>query len=261
MKNVVILSDLHCGHAFGLVSPDYQLTPSDATLSRFHEKAYEWQTHTWSWFAAEIASLGPIDRLVLNGDAIEGKGYRSGSTELLTADRNAQVNIAKAIVQFCDPSAVTVVRGTPSHTGEEEDWEDVLAEKLGTTAEDHAWLTYGRTTLDIKHHIGSSSVPGAVPPPLTREGIWNLLWAEKELQPRSNVIIRSHGHKHFYVGDEDALSIITPALQGWTKYGAKRMSKTITYGFISFQLTENGDYTWTRHILNPTFAAAHAQPI
>ena len=265
MKNVVILSDGHAGHMFGLTSPEFQLQPSECSLSRFHEKAYEWQTHTWSWFSAAIAQLraeyGPIHRLVLNGDAIEGKGYRSGATELLTADRNAQVNIAKTIVQFCDPEAVTVVRGTPSHTGEEEDWEDVLAEKLGTQAEDHAWLTYGSTTFDIKHHIGSSSVPGAVPPSLTREGVWNLLWAEKQLQPRSNVIIRSHAHKHFYVGDEDTLAIITPALQGWTKYGAKRMSKTITYGFLSFHLFENGDYTWNRHILNPTFAAASAEPV
>lgn len=260
-KNLVVLSDGHAGHMFGLCSPEFQLQPSECSLSRFHEKAYEWQTHTWGWFASAIKRLGPIDHLVYNGDAIEGKGYRSGATELLTADRNAQVNIAKAVIDFCAPAAVTIVRGTPSHTGEEEDWEDVLAEKLGVRAEDHAWLTYGPTTFDIKHHIGSSSVPGGVPPSLTRDAVWNLLWAEKQLQPRANVIIRSHLHKHVYVGDEDSLAIVTPALQGWTKYGAKRMSKTITYGFVSFNVHENGDYTWTRHILNPTFAASHAQPI
>lgn len=126
-------------------------------------------------------------------------------------------------------------------------------------AQDHAWLEYAGVVMDIKHHIGSSTVPGSVPPALTRDAVWNLLWAEKELQPRANFFVRSHLHKFVAVMDDDWVAMVTPALQGWTKYGAKRMSKTISYGFISYKISDKGDLTWKKHIMKPKFARAKAE--
>ena len=253
----VILSDLHSGHLFGLTSSKNISQPT--VDDRIHLKAYEWQTHVWDWFSKEINSIGKIDRLIINGDAIEGKGERSGATELITADRGGQIEIAKNVIETINFKRLTIVRGTPSHTGEEEDWEDVLADRMGVQAQDHAWLECNGIVMDIKHHIGSTSVPGAIPPALPREAVWNLLWAEKELQPRSNVFIRSHLHKFYAVMDDDFIAMVTPALQGWTKYGGKQMSKTISYGFISYEITEKGAFRWTKHLLVPRFAAAKAE--
>ena len=257
-KTLVVLSDTHCGHKFGLTSPgDW----SASGPLRIDEKSRLWQEKSWSWFQSRIRSIGHIDHCVVNGDAIDGRGERSGSVELITADRNGQIAIAENVLSYVDADKYTFVRGTPYHTGDEEDWEDNLAKSFGATAEDHAWLEQYGVTFDFKHHIGSTAVPGAVPPSLPREKIWNLLWAEKALQPKSDVIVRSHLHSYCYTGDENSLNMVTPALQGWTRYGARRMSKTISFGFLEFRIYPTGDYTWKAHILVPTFAAAQAKPL
>ena len=258
----LVLSDEHCGHMYGLTCPSYQLKPDAVTSGdRFLQKAYEWQTNTWSWFWPLVNKLGPYDVVVNNGDALEGKGERSGSTELITADRNRQVDIAYNVLSAIDTRKYVIVRGTPSHTGVDEDWEDVLAERLGVQAQDHAFLEHGGKVMDFKHHIGSSSVPGSMPPALGREAVWNLLWAEHDLQPRSHLVVRSHLHKHHFTGDENFTAIVTPALQGWTKYGAKRMSKTITFGFVVIDITDEGEISWEAHTLIPTFAKANVEHV
>jgi hypothetical protein len=257
-KVLVVLPDLHSGHKFGLTAPrDF----SGSGPQRIDEKARLWQEQAWAWFKEEIQSVGPIDHCVVNGDAVDGRGERSGSVELITADRNGQVAIAEHVLEEVGAKKYTFVRGTPYHTGDEEDWEDNLAKAFDTVAEDHAWLEESGVVFDFKHHIGSSTVPKAIPPALPREAVWNLLWAEKELQPKSHVIVRSHLHSFVYCGDESYLAMVTPALQGWTRYGARRMSKTISYGFVEFRVYETGEYTWRPHILVPVFSAASAKPL
>jgi len=257
-KTGIIISDLHCGHLFGLTPPDYQISPDD---DRQLGKAAEWEQKTWAWYESQAKAIGHVDRLILNGDAIDGVGLKSGGTELITSDRRRQVQMAKACIEAFDYDAITVIRGTAYHTGDQEDWEDVFADMLGTHAQDHAWLEHAGCVLDFKHHIGSTSVPGNAPPALGREAIWNLLWAEKQLQPRANVIIRSHLHTYCYTGQDDWLAIVTPALQGWTKYGGRMMSKTISYGFLEWWISDKGEFTWKLHRLIPRFAAAKAEAL
>lgn len=257
-KTGIIVSDFHCGHLFGLTPPPYQINPDD---DRQLGKAAEWQQKTWDWYSGELAKIGHVDRLIVNGDAIDGNGARSGGTELITTDRRRQVEMAKACIDQADYDAITIIRGTGYHTGDAEDWEDVLADTLGTHAQDHAWLEYAGCVIDCKHHIGSTSVPGNAPPALGRESVWNLLWAEKQLQPKANVIIRSHLHTYYYTGFDDWVAIVTPALQGWTKYGGRRMSKTISFGFLYFEISDEGEFTWIPHLLIPVFAAAKAEAL
>lgn len=171
------------------------------------------------------------------------------------------MEIAESCIREINYTQVTIIRGTGYHTGEEEDWEDVLADRLGTKAQDHAWLEYRGCVLDCKHHIGSTAVPGNVPPSLGREAVWNMLWAEKQLQPRATVVIRSHLHQYAQIDIDGAIAIITPALQGWTKYGGRRMSKTITYGFLHFTISDKGDFAWRKIILTPKFAAAKTEQV
>ena len=252
-KTGIIISDLHCGHLFGLTPPDYQISPDD---DRQLGKAAEWEQKTWAWYESQAKAIGHVDRLILNGDAIDGVGLKSGGTELITSDRRRQVQMAKACVEAFDFDAVTVIRGTAYHTGEQEDWEDILADMLGTHAQDHAWLEYAGCIIDLKHHIGSSTVPGAIPPALTRESVWNAMWAEREMQPRANVFIRSHLHHFYEAGDGTFLCLVTPALQGWTKYGSRRLSKTVSFGFLEFSITDKGEFSWKKYELIPRFAGA-----
>lgn len=258
MKHGAIISDLHCGHKFGLCPPEFQVAESDDYKQ---EKIRTWQTKTYEWYATEAHGLGKLDRLIVNGDAIDGDGAKSGGTELWSTDRLLQVEAAiKCINQF-DFANITVVSGTAYHAGQEEPFESLIADEYGVRLQDHAWLEESGCVMDIKHHIGSTSVPGAIPVSLPREEVWNSLWAEHQMQPRSNVFIRSHLHHHYFCGDNDFTAIVTPALQGWTKYGAQRKSNTVDYGFIEFWISDKGVFTWTTHALIPMFSATKAEPV
>jgi hypothetical protein len=256
MRHGIILADLHCGHRYGLCPPQWQLGDTE---DHEYQKSQIWESKTWDWYTKVIAEIGRVDHCIINGDAIDGSGGSSGGTELITSDRHHQVKIAQDCLSIIQAEKWTFVRGTPYHTGDIEDFEDILAEGFGTHAQDHAWLEYSGCVVDIKHHIGSTSVPRNVPPSLSRESVWNLLWAEHKLQPKSNVFIRSHLHKYYFTGDDSFTAMITPALQGWTKYGGRRMSKTISYGLIEFWINDQGSFAWKAHILNPIFAAAKAE--
>jgi len=257
-KHGVIISDLHCGHRFGLCPPKHWERESDDPVQ---EKIRRWQMTTWRWFKKRAHAIGHLDRLVLNGDGCEGDGIRSGATELWSSDRHEQAKMAIECMKQFNFDEATVIEGTNSHTGTAEQFEAPIAEAFGTRLQAHAWLEYAGCVIDFKHHIGSSSTPGAVPPALPREAVWNLMWAERELQPRATVFIRSHLHSYHAVIEDDFTAIVTPALQGWTRYGGTRMSKTISYGFIEWWISDKGEFTWQYHRLIPTFAAAKAEAI
>ncbi len=254
MKRLAVISDLHCGSRSGLTPPAWQWR--EDTIYHDRKKYAEMQRRVWEWYTAEMAALGPIDCLVVNGDAIDGKGERSGGTELLEADRHEQAIMAAECIAQARARQIVIVRGTPYHTGREEDFETVLAEICGAgKVGDHEWIDCEGVIFDFKHKVGSSTIPHGRITPLLKAQLWNALWAEKGLQPRSDVLVRSHVHYFIESTDDSRQVMATPALQGWTKYGGKECEGTTTMGFVRFDC-DKGGYTWKTHILNMKWAAA-----
>ena len=241
-KRLVVISDLHCGHRAGLTPPMYQYRESDTPTRRKYGAVQE---AMWNWYSKTAKSLGYVDILVVNGDAIEGKGERSGSTELLDADRSVQVDMAMECINAFKAKKVYLVYGTALHTGKEEDWEKVLAEKLGTDIHSHVWFDVNGVVFDFKHKIGSSTIPHGRATATLRDKLWNSLWAERELQPKANIIIRSHVHYFGVAGDAMGLVFTTPALQGpGSKFGARECSGTVDVGLMVFDC-DKGIPQWT----------------
>lgn len=242
MKKLVVISDLHCGHRAGLTPPEYQYNESH---TKARQKYAMIQAAMWDWYSKTVAAIGPVDVLVVNGDAIEGKGERSGGTELIDSDRDGQVEMAEKCIRIMKPNAIRMTYGTASHTGKEEDWEKVLADKLGADIHSHKFIELDGVTFDFKHKIGSSTIPhGRATAPL-RDKLWNALWAERELQPKAKIIIRSHVHYFGVAGDATGLVFTTPALQGpGSKYGARECSGTVDVGLMVFEC-ENGIPNWS----------------
>jgi len=212
----------------------------------------------WEWFSRKIDALRPIDYLFVNGDAIDGKGERSGGTEQLEADRSKQAEIAAEVIRFIAAPSVVMIYGTPYHVGKEEDWERsvataVGAEKIGG----HEWVDVNGLVFDLKHKVGSSQIPHGRYTAVAREALWNLVWSSHDGQPRSDVIVRSHVHYFAHCGNSDSLALTTPALQGWgSKFGVRECSGTIDIGFLTFDVEEGGKYTWAAHLLKPKEHAA-----
>lgn len=256
---MVILSDLHCGHAVGLTPPEYHYAMPKKKENNWRYKVAKVQRETWNWWEKDIAEVReekPIDLTVLNGDAIDGRGEKSGGTELTAVDRFTQADMAVTIMKMAKARKYKQTYGTGYHTGNYEDYEDYICKELGNTKGvekatigDHAWVNCNGTMFDFKHHVGGSGTPYGQFTPVAKDKVWNSLWSLRDEQPNADVIIRSHVHTHTFCGEYDWLAITTPALQGMgSKFGSRRCSKRINIGYLVFDIAADGSYTWQSRI-------------
>lgn len=246
MKKILVISDLHCGHMVGLTPPDWWRP----------ERTYEGkvQRALWGAYVDMLKDVGRVDCLVVNGDAIDGRGKKSGGTEQIEPDRLEQVSMAEHCIRAAKTKQVRLTYGTGYHVSEDgEDIESVLAKNIGAAdIGSHTWLDAEGVVIDCRHHCGSSGIPHGRGTAAARERLWNVLWSDKGQCPRARVIVRSHVHYHSFVGGADWVAMTTPALQGLgSKYGARRCSGTVDFGMILIHC-EKGNYSWQAHTRNVT---------
>ena len=190
-RQVLIVSDLHCGSHFGLTPPRWQHKADSAKYQKL-------QAITWEWWCKEIKRAGNIDLVICNGDAIDGTGYRSGGTEQITTDRQEQVEIAIECLSKIKAKKFHFTYGTPYHNGDAEDYELSIAKSFDAKIGGHEWVQVGGVVFDCKHTIGGSVVPHARYTALGREDLWAGLWNELGASPKANIIVRSHVHYHVF---------------------------------------------------------------
>lgn len=249
-KRIVVISDMHCGHKCGLTPSSWLYTPPEtASISR--RRLADFRSMAFDKYYSTIKSLKPIDILLVNGDCIDGRGEKSGGTELLTTDRDEQCDMAIELIEMTGSKNIVMTYGTGYHTGSLEDFEnriarDVKAKKIGG----HEWVEANGVIFDVKHKVGASTVPHGRFTSIARENVWNILWSEREESPRSNVIIRSHVHYHGFCGGPDWLAMTTPALQGpGSKFGTRQCSGTVDFGLVHFDVNPSGSYVWEPHLV------------
>lgn len=236
MKRILTIADEHCGSDVGLTPPRWQQTPLQAEL--------------WDAFVGMIEQIRPIDILINNGDFIDGKASRWGSTGLITADRVEQVEMATEIVEYINASENYLTYGTPYHSGVGEDFEAIIANNVGGTIDGQLWLEVYGVMFDVKHFISASSIPHGRHTAIARDRLWNLVWADIAQQPRSDIFIRSHVHYHNYVGGSNWLAMTTPALQGLgSKFGSRIPSGTVDWGITWFDIYDDGSFSWDTNII------------
>jgi hypothetical protein len=248
-KRVVVLADLHSGHEFGLTPPAWW-NQSKTNQSRV-SKAGDFQRKLWDFYSRSINALKPIDILIVNGDSIEGKGERSGGMELITADRNEQVRMVREAIDYCEAPIVRLIYGTRYHTGKDEDFEAILRDYIGASGKcnvaihGHDFINVNGVNLDVKHQVGSSSVPYGRSTAISKDRVWNVLWnAEHERQPKADILIRSH--VHYYGGAFGAtwLGVTTPALTYNSAFGIRECAGLVDVGFMVFDFDAEGGYSW-----------------
>ncbi len=243
-KTILILADTHCGHRAGLTPRDWQDT------SRGNSKWYPQQVKMWDWFCKKKEEIGKVDICVVNGDAIDGKGYRSGGTEQIEADRIEQAKMVNDVLREVKAKEYYIVFGTPYHTGQDEDLEKTIGEDLNIVKySSHLFLKVNDTLFDIKHKIGGAGLPHTRFNSIGKAQLWNMVWAERNGQKKADVLIRSHLHYFKYAGDSDCLGIVSPALQGFgSKFGERQCEGIIDIGFVYFKVDKNG-YDWQYRLM------------
>ena len=247
-KRVVACGDMHCGHRTGLTPPKYQ-------SKRCGQSYLQIQRDCWDFYQQTIEDLKPISVVISNGDHIDGKGYRSGGTELIQSDRKEQVAMSVEALSLSEADHIVCTYGTPFHTGNEDDWEGLITSRLcdrgfNATIKSQEWITVNGTTFDIKHKVGASTIPHGRSTPIKKEQLWNLIWAEIGDQPKAKIILRSHVHYLDYSGTPEYLAMSLPALQGQgTKFGARQCSGVVDFGLVWFDCYEDGNFTWSYKVL------------
>jgi hypothetical protein len=251
-KRLVVIADLHCGHITGLTPPEWDCADKPG---RLNQKTHKIRQAIWGWYRRTIESLYPIHCLVCNGDAIDGRGERSGGTELISTDQQDQCRMAVESIQIAKAKTTVMTYGTAYHVSHEgNDYEKQIADTVGAVKiGSHEWIEVNGVVFDCKHHIGTSQVPYGRLTMLGRDETWGSLWADAKLQPRADWVIRSHVHYCVggfrFSGGHQKWAITTPALQGMgTKFGSRRMSGTVDVGFLVFDVTDKGVVTWQSKI-------------
>jgi hypothetical protein len=265
-KRIVLIGDLHCGHRAGLTPPDWRFR--ECSNEHVWKKFTRVQAECWRNYMDIARKLRKVDCLVVNGDCIDGRGEKSGGVELITGDRNEQCKMAVDCIDVWNAKEIVLTEGTGYHCGEIESWEHIIAEMLlakgyAVKIGAHEWIDVNGYVFDVKHHVGSSSVPYGRVTPSGKDEVWNAVWAEAGLQPRANMIVRSHVHYcvggYRYVGGKKREFMTLPALQAMgTRFGARRCSGTVDWGVVAFDVDTKG-HICQRHEYVKTIASTVAK--
>lgn len=242
----VAMADPHCGHQVGLTHPDFNYV-SDLSCP-IAQKFKMIREECYSFYRKTLTEIGTPDIVIVNGDGIEGKGSRSGGTELIANDEGSQIKILKAALAETNCKTICMAYGTAYHvsgTGEDRE-NDLLVDGTVKKIGSHEFLNIKGFTFDIKHHIGSSSVPHGRATALARDILWNQLWnGDNEMQPLADVMLRAHVHYFGTYGtwykDRLRMAYTMPALQAMgSKFGARKCSGIVHFGFLVFYITTEG---------------------
>jgi len=273
-RSVAFPGDLHCGHVVGLTPPDWRLS-CGTRASKEVKKIRRTQEEAWDKYKETCDKLKP-DVAVWMGDLIDGRGERSGGTELITTDRREQAEIAAwCIVRMGAPRNI-LIRGTPYHSGASEQFEDLIPAMVFEICEneerpfmavdgphDHEQLDIGGVIFDVKHKVGASTIPHGSWTPIAREDLWQALYAEAGLMVRADWVVRAHTHTHIWggrmAGDKAKEFVSTPALQCMgSRYGRQQSSKLVDWGVFAVRI-EAGQVTPIRKYIQ-TIGAQASKP-
>lgn len=247
MKRVVFISDLHCGHYAGLTPSNYDMPG---------QKMYDLRREYWNFYVNTLKELQPIYCLCVNGDLIDGSGDRSGGTELLTTDREQQSNMACECIKVANAKHIRITYGTAYHSGIAEDFENLVAKDVNAdNICAHDFFEVNGLSFDVKHHIGGGGSPMNRTGAIGKERIWAMLWNARGERPLCDVFVRGHAHYFSYCGDAEFLAITQPALQGaGSKYGERRMSGTVDFGLVYFDIEDKENWQWNYRLLRASKA-------
>ncbi len=243
MKRIVVIGDTHCGHEFGLTPPAWQYRQDGHPRIA---KAAKFQRALWKFAVEALEDLKPIDILIVNGDAIDGKGEKSGGVEQITTDRLEQCEMAAEYINLAQAKQVRILHGTRYHVGKDEDFEQVICDKVSgnVSIQGHGFFDVNGCILDVKHKVGGSSVPHGRHTAIARAHLWNQLWAAHGRQPQANILLRSHDHYFVYAGGPGWVGIVCPALSYGTSFGIRECEGIVNVGLLNIDIDNAGGWKW-----------------
>lgn len=263
-RNLVVVSDTHCGCRLGLCPPEPVHLDGGGTYSAsdFQRKMWLLWREFWDDWVPEVTRGEPYD-VVHNGDAIDGSHHNS--TTQISHNIEDQIRIAERVIrpeaERCRASGGIYyhIRGTEAHVGQSGEYEERLARNLGAAPNNQGqyarfdlWKRVGKSTkrvhaplVHLLHHIGTTSSAAhessAVNAELTAEYVEAARWQREP----PDFVVRSHRHRSIAVDLNSAkgyaAAIVTPAWQGKTPYVWKVPGARISEPQLGGVLIRQGD--------------------
>ena len=237
VKNLVVVSDTHCGCRLGLCPLESVHLDDGGTYraSKFQRQIWGLWREFWESWVPSVVKNEPYD-ICHNGDAIDGVHHQS--TTQISQNIQDQLLIAEEVmkpqVRACLKSGGRYyhVRGTDAHVGKSSNYEEMLARSLGAvpnSEKQHArydlWKRTGGALVHLLHHVGTTASAAheasAVNAELTAEYVEAARWRQEP----PDFIVRSHRHRYIAVDLDTAngigAAVVTPGWQGKTPFAWK----------------------------------------
>lgn len=238
VRNLVVVSDTHCGCKLGLhhdgrsrLDDGGWYLPSDFQMAML---AY-WREF-WDEWVPTVTRGEPYD-IVHNGDIVEGVHHRASTP--ISHNEEDQKAIAVALMEPVIAKAAKMggryfqIRGTEAHVGISAKHEESIAKtlkavrsKTGQYARWDLWKRVGeRCLVHLLHHVGTTGSAAhessAVNAELTAMYVQAARWGKEP----PDYVVRSHRHRSIAVDLDSAkgyaAAIVTPAWQGRTPFSYK----------------------------------------
>ena len=203
IRNIVVVSDLHCGCKFGLC-PDRVRLDEGGTYeaSRFQRIVHDMWLRFWGEFVPEATNGEPY-AVVVNGDSLDGVHHKS-TTQIShnTKDqRRIAVELLTPVAEACD-GRFYMVRGTEAHVGQSgEDEEEVamscgaVHDSDGNASRHDLWMYCGDGLVHFSHHIGTTGTMHYETTAILKELAEAYTEAGRNRTVPPDIIVRSHRHR------------------------------------------------------------------
>lgn len=201
MKRILALGDTHCGNLLGLTPPGWLCAESPPT-----------QAPMWAWYLEQVKAIGPVDVLVVNGDAVDGEGKKE-TLGHLTTDIDKQVDIAAACLEPIKAKRTFLTFGTGFHVVGASNYERRLAERLGAPIADTTLLETEGMRFNFRHVAGRSDIPYGQGTQLYKEVVRDMLQSVIEEYPCADVVVRSHVHYYLRIERSTRNAVSLPCFQ------------------------------------------------
>ena len=221
---IVVISDPHCGSAYGMCPPGMKTSNGNEILLN---KPQQWLWNFWEAKAfPAIKSLGRGFTLIFNGDAIDGVHHNT--TELVSHDPGDHFSIA---VEFLRPvvklaGKVYVVRGTESHVRNAEMgiarvFDAVPNEDTELPVWDVLNLPYGGGITRFVHHVGGGNYYASGIARVGKALEQHQIFAAAVRRDIPDVLVMGHCHQYWSVSNGMNAAATMPPLQLKTRYANK----------------------------------------
>jgi hypothetical protein len=206
--------------------------------TKYHSGRHkELQNDLWSWYTSKIKELGHFDLLVSIGDLVEGNKIKD-NLDLYTANIKTQTEIAIECIEIVDVDKMLFIRGTPFHTSNGMEAEELIAEYFNSEIYDEKRIEVNGIKIHYKHTTGKSGIPhGQL---ILKDMLWSLLKESLNDTEKSHIYCRAHAHEKLYIESNLGIGIINPCLKLPFENFGRKFNSWYNIGFSTIEIDDNG---------------------